>query len=75
MNKNHKNIIVDEIDILNSKKFMGMLSTNVILKKMINLNDFNDIKQFLEYLLIENPTLLKKFLEQYSNFKNCVHKS
>ena len=72
MNNITKNIIVDEIDIINSNKFIRTLSNGIILKKYIEKNNFKDIKCFLKNLADLDPKFLKDFLDKYENYQNAL---
>ena len=69
MNPKEKNLLVDEIDILNSNKVINNnVSTPIILKKYISKNNLKDIKDFFYYQSINNPIFLKKILSSYQEF-------
>ena len=74
MNIENKKILVDEIDILSSNKFVKTLSTPIILKKYINLNNFDNLKDFLTLEVDNNSSFVKTFLAKYENYTKCVNK-
>ena len=74
MNNITKNIIVDEIDIMNSDKFIRTLSNGIILKKYIDKTNFNEIKSFLKSLADSESQFLKDFLDKYEKYQNALPK-
>ena len=74
MNNTTEKIIVDEIDIINSGKFIRTLSNGIILKKYIDKNSFNQIKSFLKSLADTDSQFLKDFLDKYEKYQNALPK-
>ena len=65
---NVEHILVDELDIIEREKVPDNLATISVLKKFIEKKNFNNLKPFLSYLLEEDSTYVKNFINKYTEY-------